>query len=344
MRRDLRGGGLPTTPPFPWGFAAAVLLLTAALNVGPPDLLRLLRGALRDALSPALTLIDTTNNRLTTALRSTNQPPGDPASVDAAARIRALELETQRLRRELDLARARGARPRGTETTPLLAPQVVHARWLAGGSLEHIRASGLLSAGSRAGIAESALVLAAPGPRVDLGEDSELSPGDPVFAGRVVLGKIAEVGRFTSTLRLVTDPEFSARVRVARRTPQGLQVVAEGTLVGSSRQPGEDPVGQGARRRPSPPGAGPGSGKGDRQALCRLKHVTEPVAVGDQVYTAESDGLLRYPMFYGEISAADLPPAAAEWEVEVTPAARQWDPGDVEILRLGLVRERPLAN
>jgi hypothetical protein len=49
-------------------------------------------------------------------------------------------------------------------------------------------------------------------------------------------------------------------------------------------------------------------------------------------------------MYYGAISAAELSPAANEWEVEVTPAAAACEPGEVEILRLKLVREEPLAN
>jgi cell shape-determining protein MreC len=171
----------------------------------------------------------------------------------------------------------------------------------------------------------------------------------------VVLGKIAEVGQVTSTLRLVTDPDFSARVRITRRTPQGLQVIAEGTLVGEPRPAGgsRSATGETRTRRGTPTaevagnsnsttGQVPGTPSG--RGVCRLKNVTEPVAVGDQVYTAESDGVLRFPMYYGAISAAELPPAANEWEVEVTPAAAACEPGEVEILRLKLVREEPLAN
>ena len=57
-----------------------------------------------------------------------------------------------------------------------------------------------------------------------------LAAGDAVYAGRIVIGKIAEVGRFSSTLRLVTDSGYSGRARLARRTSQGLVFGAEGTL------------------------------------------------------------------------------------------------------------------
>jgi len=121
----------------------------------------------------------------------------------------------------------------------------------------------LLGAGDRAGITESALVLDDTRPLVDLGDDTGLSPGDAVYAGRVVIGKIAEVGRFSSTLRMVTDSEYSGRARLARRTSQGLVFGAEGTLVG------------------------------DGSDLCRLKHISDPVNVGDEVVTGGTDG--RFP-------------------------------------------------
>ena len=358
MRREARGADAAGGR-FPWALAGGVLLLAAALNVGPPGPLGQLRGVLRDAFRPGLMLLDGVADRVESLCGGTRPAaPDDPTSA-TATRIRELELETARLRRELEVTRARGARPRGEPTTPLLAPGLVTARWLGGESIAHLRSSGILSAGSREGVAESALVLAAPGPRVDLGQRDGLASGDPVFAGRVVLGKIAEVGQFTSTLRLVTDPDFSARVRITRRTPQGLQVIAEGTLVGEPRPAGgsRSATGETRTRRGTPtaevagnanssantpPGQGQGTPSG--RGVCRLKNVTEPVAVGDQVYTAESDGVLRFPMYYGVISAAELPPAANEWEVEVTPAAAACEPGEVEILRLKLLREEPLAN
>ncbi|MFM7159549.1 MAG: rod shape-determining protein MreC [Planctomycetaceae bacterium] len=362
MRREPREPSSEQQP-FPWTLAGGVLLLATALNVGPPGPLALVRGAVRDALRPGLMGLAAVADRVENWCAGASPPaPDDPTSA-TATRIRELELETARLRRELAATRARGARPRGEATTPLVAPGLVAARWLGGESVAHLRSSGILSAGSRDGVAESALVLAAPGPRVDLGQRDGLAPGDPVFAGRVVLGKIAEVGQVTSTLRLVTDPEFSARVRITRRTPQGLEVIAEGTLVGEPRPPGgaRQAAGEPRLRRGTPtaevaanaasrvgtePGAEnePGMGGARRRGRCRLKNVTEPVAVGDQVYTAESDGVLRFPMYYGEICAAELPPAASEWEVEVTPAATACEPDEVEILRLSLLRENLLAN
>lgn len=348
----------PAHTPFPWSLAAAVLLLTTAINAGPPALHSALRNGARDLLSPALQVVDSIGVRCRAlCLKLVPQAPGPaiPTLSAAETRIRELELETVRLRHELTEARARGNRPRGSATTPLLAPGLIEARWLGPESVSALRTSGIVSAGQLRGVTESALVLAARGPLVDLGRDEGLAAGDPVFAGRIVLGKIAEVGRLTSTLRLVTDPDFVARVRVARRTTAGLEMIAEGTLVGSDPRVGPGRKAP-ATRRVQPPTAVSGGEPSAATAAavlpaadsqggcCWLRHVTEPVAVGDQVYTAEADGVLRSPMYYGEVIAAELAPSSNEWEVQVRPASAGLRPADVEILRLNLVRQPDLAN
>src|SRR4030095_14292410 len=122
-----------------------------------------------------------------------------------------------------------------------------------------------LSAGARNGIAESALVLDDPRPLIDLGSDADLSAGDAAYAGRIVIGKVAEVGRFSSTLRLVTDPAYSGRARPMHRSSRGLVSGAEGTIVG------------------------------DGSDLCRLRHITDPVNVGDEVFTGGTDGVFPLP-------------------------------------------------
>ena len=131
-----------------------------------------------------------------------------------------------------------------------------------------------LDVGANDGIAESALVLEGTQPLVDLGSDADVSPGDAVYAGRIVIGKIAEVGRYSSTLRLVTDPGYSGRARLARRNDRGALVFgAEGTLTA------------------------------DGSELCRLKHITDPVNVGDEVFTGGGWGYCRPPCITARSSA-----------------------------------------
>src|SRR5262249_3044674 len=122
--------------------------------------------------------------------------------------------------------------PDTASPAPLVLPRLVEARLLGEETAALWRSRKLLSVGTAGGIAESALVLDDTRPIVDLGEDADLSPGDAAYAGRIVIGKIADVGRFSSTLRLVTDPGYSGRARLMHRTSRGLVPGAEGTMVG----------------------------------------------------------------------------------------------------------------
>ncbi len=204
---------------------------------------------------------------------------------------RRLELHVARLREKVNrLSVQQGLSLESGSRAPLVIPQLIEARVLGEESAALWRARKLLSAGANGGIAESALVLDDTRPLVDLGDDAQLSTGDAAYAGRIVIGKIAEVGRYSSTLRLVTDPAYTGHARLARRTSRGLVHGAEGTLVG------------------------------DGSELCRLKHVSDPVNPGDEVFTGGTDGLVPWPMYYGTVVRAELEPGASEWSVWVEPA------------------------
>ncbi len=207
-----------------------------------------------------------------------------------------------------------GMLPAGTSFALLVRPQLVEARVLGEESATAWRGAKFLSVGARGGIAESALVLDDARPLIDLGRDADLSEGDAVCAGRIVIGKVAEVGRYSSTLRLVTDPAYTGRARLVRRTSQGLVFGAEGTLAG------------------------------DGSELCRLKHIADPVNVGDEVFTGGTDGVAPLPMYYGRVVRAELPPGAGEWSVWVKPAAADEPLDAVLILRRAINAERLAAN
>jgi cell shape-determining protein MreC len=125
-----------------------------------------------------------------------------------------------------------------------------------------------------------------------------------------VLGKIGEVGRYSSTLLLVTDPTYSGSARLARRTSRGLVFGPEGTLVG------------------------------DGSELCRLKHMTDPVNVDDEVFTGGTDGMVPAPMYYGKVVRAELEVGGSEWSVWVKPAATDERLESVLILRRIINPER----
>jgi rod shape-determining protein MreC len=199
---------------------------------------------------------------------------------------------------------------------PLIIPELVEAVVLGEESAALWRSGKLLGRGADDGIEESALVLEDVKPLVDQGEDAELAKDQPVYSGRCVVGKIAQVGRWTSTVSLVTDPAYRGLARLGRETPDGLVFGAEGIIAGQN------------------------------DALCRLEYVssTESVEVGDDVFTGESDGAVPYPMYYGKVVRAELKAGAPRWDIWVRPAVLDLELKTVQILKRTLNPVRVLAQ
>src|SRR5579863_1475915 len=248
---------------------AAILLAGCGLLFVPAETARPVRVLIRDALAPGQKALDAVcrQGRVWVAgLPNVNNQAGRVLELEAELRSqrlenRRLEIRSGHLNEQLQkLTRQQGWGSASAARSALIAPRLVAARVLGEESAALWRGRKLLGAGSRAGITESALVLDDARSLIDQGDDARLAPGDAVYAGRVVIGKIAEVGRFSSTLRMVTDAGYSGRARLARRTSQGLVFGAEGTLTG------------------------------DGSDLCCLKHISEPVNVGDEVFTGGPDG------------------------------------------------------
>jgi hypothetical protein len=287
----------------------------------PHDATRWLRSAVRDTLLPGQAAVNLAWLGAQRALEA------GPAETALRARMRELEaqlrqerqqnrqllLEAARLRERLADVQLAGAEPAGRGSAPLLVPQLVEARWLGTGANSSWRSLFLVDAAAAQGVAESAWVLERPGPFVDLGSAEGLASGDQVLAGRIVVGKIAEVGRYVSTVLKVTDPNFSARARIYRRTSAGLVAGPEGTL------------------------------SGDGTPLCRLKHVGEPVNAGDEVFTSEEGRTTMAPLYLGRVARAEPGANEREWNISVQPAARPTQQ-EVHILRLSLNPRRLLAN
>ncbi|MGE5192487.1 MAG: rod shape-determining protein MreC [Deltaproteobacteria bacterium] len=298
-------------------------LLGAGLMFVPADTTRPVRALVRDALCPgqsALLAVVRCSRAWVSGLGHSVHRADRAGNLDdelQAARLenRRLELQVARLREQVEkLAQEQGLTPAAGSPLPLVTPRLVAARVLGEETAALWRGRKLLSVGAAGEIAESALVLDDARPMVDLGADASLSVGDATYAGRIVIGKIAEIGRYNSTLRLVTDPAYSGRARLARRTSRGLVFGAEGTLVG------------------------------DGSDLCRLRHIADPVNVGDEVFTGAVDGLIPLPMYYGKVVRAELAPGANEWSVWVKPAANGERLESVLILRRAVNPDRILAN
>lgn len=306
-------------------FRIAVVLALAGggLLFVPVEAARPVRVMVRDALGPGQQAIGAVCRQVRTigALlpRGQNQAGKVLQLEDELRSIRLtnrkLEIHAARLNEQLQkLSEQYAWGPATAARAPLVIPSLVAARVLGEESAALWRGRKLLGAGAKAGITESALVLDDTLALVDQGDDARLSPGDDVYAGRIVIGKIAEVGRFSSTLRRVTDSGYSGRARLARRTSQGLAFGPKGTLTG------------------------------DGTDLCRLMHIADPVNVGDEVFTCGTDGTVPLPMYYGTVVRAQLETGAPEWSIWVKPAGSAEGQESVLILRRTLNPDRILAN
>jgi hypothetical protein len=209
------------------------------------------------------------------------------------SKLREAAVAGSQLRDELEAARML-ARQRiaSSDPPPLLQPELVAARVIGEETLRPWRGRVLLASGSAHSVPEGAFVLADDGGLLlDVGADVKLNAGEAVFAGRTVLGKIIKVTSLTSTVQRVTDRGYRGAARLARETAEGKLVFGQAGTI-----------------------------EGDGGEHCRLKLITEPVNVGDHVYTAAVDGILPLPMYYGQVARAELKPGATEWDVWVRPA------------------------
>jgi cell shape-determining protein MreC len=143
---------------------------------------------------------------------------------------------------------------------------------------------------------------------LDRGTEDLVAADCPVIAGRSVFGKVESAGHWTSSVRHVSDIGFRTHARLVRPSPAGPVNGAEGMLVG----------------------AGEGS--------CRLELIaaTDPVQVGDEVWTAEAIPGIEAELYLGRVTRAELAPTDAHWTIEVTPDIGPKDAERVEIVRIEL--------
>ncbi|HEV3415926.1 MAG TPA: rod shape-determining protein MreC [Pirellulales bacterium] len=236
-----------------------------------------------------------------------------------------LQERNRRLEAALDAARVLAADSSasavtGSPTEPLLRSDAIAARVLGHAAQTFLRGSQLLDVGSRVGASPGALVidgdLAAADARslIDAGHDLGLESGRMVLAGRRVWGKLATVGAHTSLVRRTTDSGYRDTVQLAHRDGGQLRLGPRGVLVGI----------------------------GDRLCQIELVAATEPVSMGDEVYTV-GDGVLPAPLLYGSVVRVERPAAAAHWQIWMQPAVGADEPREVAVLRMELNPAR-IAN
>lgn len=277
------------------------MLVSVVLALLPGRWTGSIRGAAVTLLRPGQTIglaIRRHGTRATARIRGHFQTAARLAETED--QLQRLKRQNSRLAAELAAAQSRRWDPAdnpGDDEDRLLRTRCVPARVLGRQARAFLGRHHLLDVGSREGIQQDALVVDGQG-LIDRGRDADVRPGQLVLAGRRVWGKIVELGSHASVVRGVTEPGY--RDLVGLGDSAGTEGMLEGT--------------------------------GEPLARVRLVAVTEPVSVGDAVYTATGKGLLPVPLLYGRIVRLERPVGAAYWEIWMQPAVAE-EPERVAVLR-----------
>ena len=301
---EIHGGKLKHLLTSPAAALAVALTLAVAVMLVPRRWNAVMKGHVAAVLRPgqvALLSVRDEGSRIVAGARSHF---GTAAQLAEAERERKrLAEENRRLAAELAVARSR--QPSLVQDSHhdsldrLLKARCVNARVLGELARAFLGRHRLLDVGSQVGIQPDAPVVLAPPEIIDQGRDAGLKAGQLVLTGCRVWGKVVQVGPATSVVRTVTEPGYRDLVRLGDSGPQG---ILEGT--------------------------------GRPLARIRLIEVTEPVAVGDPVYSTAGKGFLPEPLLYGQIVRVERPVGATHWEIWLEPAADP-DPVDqVAVLRI----------
>jgi len=337
----------------PRAMLGAVLAVAIAAALLPPASIAPVRQAWETALRPAQSGVQ---RAVDFAQARVDWCRGAIASADrlSAAESEAARLAEQarQLEAELELVRGRplsvpsgdlaadssagsssgsaGDSSAGSATDPLLQADAISARVLGRQAQSYLKSRDLLDAGSLAGVFKGALVLDdnaegaskpadAAGnhadaksalvrrPVIDAGADFGLAADGLVLAGRRVWGKIAAVGPYTSVVRRACEPGYRDAVQLGHIDGRRLQLGPRGLLVGTG------------------------------EALCRVEmvDVSQPVAIGDEVYTSD-DGVPHAPLLYGRVVRLERSAGQPHWQIWMEPAVGTDEPRSVAVLQMDL--------
>lgn len=306
--------------------ACGLLLIGVGLYFAPSKVVVETRAVVQDLVRPGLELVRLAKSKLGSATTYFGMS-ASPDAISQEQQIAALreELEAEReLNRSLQIRIAKLCERHSDEieisnaisrTERLIVPSLVEVAVLGDTIGEEWRSGKLLDQGSQNGIRENELVISPKNPNkslIDVGEDTGLSIDDAILLGRCVIGKVAQVGKWTSTFLLVTDAKYRGRAQLIRETENGYVYEARGIL------------------------------KGQGTELCRLDDIPaeNSVQVGDAVYTAERSGILPTPLYYGKVVEASLGQDDREWTIYVRPAPLPTQLTLVQVLRTAINQDR----
>lgn len=300
----------------PRGLLVMGMILAMLLTLAPPAWLAPVRGGVAAGLLPAQIGIANLLAEKDRLVQQAKRHFGTVAQLAEAERdLGRLEGENDRLIAQLENLENRRSNlerePSSDDEDRLLTLHCIWARVLGRQARSFLQENLPLDVGSRAGVQSDALVIGGPQSLlVDQGSTAEVQPGQLVLERGQVWGKIVEVGQYTSTAQTVTEPGYRDMVRLATPDDRGRPTRwgPEGILEGS----------------------------GERLARIRLVEVTEPVSVGDLVFTSAGKGVLPKPLLYGRVVRVERPTGAAYWDIWMAPALGKHRPRRVAVLRIQL--------
>ena len=284
----------------PPSFAAAIggSLLALALMAAPAGLTSRLRVATHDLLRPGQRLIERMPGRfIPLSFVASGAAPADADTAEeleqlrkelgsARAAFRASEARRLQLARKLAERNVQGDIPSGEPLflSRLLAAQVLKS------PKRSLDATFVIDAGTQKHLDRNSLVLDDDATVIDQGTDAQVQNGQPVIAGRCVVGRIQQAGLWTSLVQPISAIGFSAPVNLVRHANGEPISGPDGIL----------------------------KGNGDGTCLIHGVQYTEPVAVGDDIYGLPHPD--RAPLYYGRIIAATMQPGAT-WNIRMRPAS-----------------------
>jgi cell shape-determining protein MreC len=305
------------TPVRLWQVVVCSLFVVGGSTIGSPIDARL-NTALRDVLTPGLTAAVRLRDM---AFRSRGNEPTETRLTNPTDFVHKDEMDREKARyiavmtamqdRINELKAAQRTLP-SIESPALISHELVSARVLKGPIADRWRSQAIVGATSSDLVFEDAIVLRDKNSLIDLGRDLSLSPDLTVLAGSQVMGRLAQVGRWSSSLQLITHPEYSSRIRIVRPSPRGVTLVGEGTL------------------------------RGDGAGRCRIQYapLTAAVQVGDAVLTPADDQSIPAPMWFGTVVEVDHRPHERHWTIIVEPRLNLAEAETVQVVRPRLNPDR----
>lgn len=254
------------------------------------------RLALHNALNPgrlavlAISTQDAFPGRTTPNLTRSEITELQNALLENELQRRRLLIENARLHNELNKAKQLDS-VRAISGHDLLDFVTVKASVLNHNGLSGAFRESIIDAGRSLQLQPSQLVVDGKGLLIDKGTDHKLSPGQKVAYGTAVVGRIREVSEWVGLVQPVTSVEFSAAVQIVKPETQGASFGAKGLLKGMGT---------------------------DRCQITGIAY-TEAVAVGDEVFSADINGVAGPRLYFGRVTKASFM-AGGQWDIEVSPA------------------------